>query len=441
MSLSRRRFLQNTAVFAPVAATAWNSSLLFEPLRADEVRSSANDSITCAMIGVGGRGRYLMDIAAGLPGVSFASVCDVNAHHRNQAASQLEQLTGDKKRPIEVDDFRRVLDDDTIDAVIVATPHHWHCPIAVRAVAAGKHVYVEKPASHVLHEGRLLVESARRNKTVVQHGTQMRSSEVTSAAGKVLQSGLLGQIKQAKAWGVEPRGHHPSAVPDAEAPQDLDYDFWLGPAPWRPFNPNRFRRWNSYRDYGNGEIGGDGIHDIDMARWGLGVTTHPVRIAAIGTRSHLQGESDFPDNLTAVYEYDDGRTLIYENRNFAPYKMHGWDNGNVFYGTGGYMIFSRRGYFQTYLGADEEKGPGLRGGAGNEEHVANFFNCIRDGKATSADAQIAHLSCGLVHLGEIAYRTNRTLQFDPQTEQFPQDEEASALLTKSYRNPWAFTAS
>ena len=190
----------------------------------------------------------------------------------------------------------------------------------------------------------------------------------------------------------EPRGNHPQPVPDRPAPDYLNYETWLGPVPWRPFNPNRFRRWNSYRDYGNGEIGGD------------------------------------------------DKVLIYENRNFAPYKMHGWDNGNVFYGTQGYMVFSRRGYFQTYLGAKEEEGPGMRGGAGGEEHVRNFLDCVRSGKTTNADAGVAHLSCGVVHLGEIAYRTGRVLRFDPKSEQFPGDEEANALLTKKHRPPWAFSS-
>jgi predicted dehydrogenase len=306
----------------------------------------------------------------------------------------------------------------------------------VRALEQGKHVYCEKPASHVFREGRLLVEAAQRNKRVFQHGTQMRSSEVTAEAGKVLASGVLGEIKMAKAWGVEPRGHHPAAVPDSSPPAGLDYEMWLGPAPSRPFNPIRFRRWNSFREYGNGEIGGDGIHDIDMARWGLGVSTHPVRVTAQGSRVHLTGESDFPDNMLVTYQYTDKKVLVYENRNFAPYKLHGWDNGNIFYGTQGYMIFSRRGYFQTYLGAKEEEGPGMKGGAGVTEHVHGFLDSARGGKPTAADAEVTHLSCALVHLGEIAYRTGRVLTFDPAAESFRGDQEANALLTKPYREPW-----
>jgi predicted dehydrogenase len=281
-----------------------------------------------------------------------------------------------------------------------------------------------------------LVEAARRNQRVFQHGTQMRSSEVTAEAGKVLAGGLLGEIKMAKAWGVELRRDHPKATPDSSPPPELEYDFWLGPAPSRPFNAVRFRRWNSFRDYGNGEIGGDGIHDIDMARWGLGVSTHPVRITAQGSRAHLKGESDFPDNMLVTYQYADGKVLVYENRNFAPYKLHGWDNGNLFYGTQGYMIFSRRGYFQTYLGAKEEEGPGMKGSDGVTRHVHGFLDCVRNGKPSVADAEVAHLSCALCHLGEAAYRAGRVLQFDPATESFVRDEEAQALLTKTYREPW-----
>jgi predicted dehydrogenase len=252
----------------------------------------------------------------------------------------------------------------------------------------------------------------------------------------VLRSGILGEIKQAKAWGVEPRAH-PAAVPDSAPPEYLDYSAWLGPAPERPYNFLRCNRWNSYRDYGNGEIGGDGVHDIDMARWGLGVATHPVQITAHGSRIHVLGESEFPDNMLVTYQYADNKVLIYENRNFAPYRMHGWDNGNIFYGTEGYMVFSRRGSFQTYLGAMEEPGPGARGSDGVERHVRNFFDSIRAGTPPAADAETAHYSCALVHLGEIAYRTGRVLHFDPEHETFTGDDEANRLLTKPYRGPWA----
>jgi predicted dehydrogenase len=401
-------------------------------------RPGANETIACALIGSGGRGSYLMGLAMKVPGVAITTVCDVNARNRDRAASEVQQASG--KSPRAQGDFRRVLDDPAIDAVIVATPHHWHAPIAVRALEAGKHVYVEKPASHVFREGRRLVEAARNSGKVLQHGTQMRSSPLTVEAGKVLASGLLGEIVLAKAFGVEPRGNGPGPVPDEPPPAELDYAMWLGPAPERPFNPNRFRGWNSYRDYGNGEIGGDGIHDIDLARWGLGATSHPVRVVAHGSRVKVRGEGEFPDNMVVVFEYEGGKSLVYENRNFAPYGERGFDNTNVFYGTEGYMVFSRRGYFQTYLGAKDESGPGGRGSAGNEEHVGNFFGAIRSGggAANPADAEVAHLSCGLVHLGEIAYRTGRAIRFDPRSESILDDGPAEAMLTKAYRGPWGF---
>lgn len=432
MSFSRRRFLQQSGASVGVLAGAgWLAPL---PARG---RADANSQLNIAQIGCGGRGSYLMNLVGAHQDTVISTVCDVNQDNLARAAEAVKKMQG--KSPRAAADFRQVLDDPSIDAVIVATPHHWHAPIAVRALDAGKHVYCEKPASHVFREGRLIAEAARRNKRVVQHGTQMRSSEVTEAAGKVLASGVLGGIKQAKAWGVEPRAF-PAPVPDSVPPPPLDYDFWLGPAPQRPFNANRFRRWNSFRDYGNGEVGGDGIHDIDMARWGLGVTTHPVRITAQGSRASLQGDGDYPDNMLVACQYDDGRVLIYENRNFAPYKMHGYDNGNVFYGTEGYMVFSRRGYFQTYLGADEERGPGMKGSAGVEQHIRNFLDAAKSDGPSNADAEVAHLSCGIVHLGEIAYRTGRAIQFDPDKEAVVGDDQAQAMLTKQHRHPWEFPA-
>lgn len=434
MRLHRRRFLSRSglAASALLGATSWPT---VRPLRAASAARSPNDAITCGVIGTGGRGRYLMNIASAFDDVRIAAVCDVDERRRAEAADAVRGASGHEPRMFA--DFRQVLDDPAIDAVIVATPHHWHTIIATRALEAGKHVYLEKPASHVFSEGRRLVEAARRSGKIVQHGTQMRSSEVTARAGEVLRSGILGEIKRAKAWGVEPRAHHPEPVPDEAPPEGLDWDVWLGPAPARAYNRMRHHRWNDFRDYGNGEIGGDGIHDIDMARWGLGVTTHPSRITAHGSRIHLKGESDFPDNMLVAYQYGDDKVLVYENRNFAPYTMLGWDNGNLFEGTDGYMVFTRRGAFATFLGAKEEPGPSLTGSAGNEAHVRNFFDCARSGSTPNACAEVAHLSCALVHLGEIAYRVGRVIRFDPPSETILDDEHAAALLTKSYREPWS----
>ena len=347
-------------------------------------------------------------------------------------------MTG--KTPQTTHDYRTIIDDKSIDAVVIATPHHWHCPIAVPALLAGKDVYVEKPASHVFQEGRLLVDAARKNGRIVQHGTQMRSSPVTAEAAEVLKSGILGDIKITKAWNVQDRGFA-RPVPDSDPPVGVDYDRWLGPAKKRPFNRNRFHgTWRLFREYGNGDFGDDGAHDLDMAVWALGVTEHPVRITAHGSNVKPPGYREFPDNMNVSFEYADGRVLIYEDRLFTPYGMHGVDSGNAFYGTNGYMIFSRRGFFRTYLGRNEQPGPksgqGGRSGVRLPTHMEDFLNCVRNRRPTRADAVTAHRTAALIHLGEIAYRTRTVLEFDSKAETITNSKEAHAMLTKEYREPY-----
>lgn len=430
MTRSRRRFLHDSA--RGVAAWAALGSIGIRTRAA-----SPNEEIAVASIGFNGMGHFHLQTLVARSDVRVATLCDIDERVRGRGAETVAQAKG--KTPQLVGDFRRVLDDKSIDAVVIATPHHWHIPIAIRALAAGKDVYLEKPASHVFREGPVLVEATKKFGRIVQHGSQMRTSAVTNAAGEVLRSGLLGEIKMSKAWNVQQQTPQ-QPVPDSEPPAGVDYEMWLGPAPRRPFNRNRFHgTWRVFRDYGNGDIGDDGAHDIDMARWGLGVTTHPVRITAHGSTIALEGDREYPDNMMVAYHYAEGKVLLYEDRQWTPYGLHGYDSGNAFYGTKGYMIFSRRGYFQTYLGPKEEKGPGSTGKSlpgTARDHMANFLDCVRSRKEPNASAEVAHLSCALIHLGEIAYRTGRVLQFDPKTETFPGDAEANALLAKEYRDPW-----
>ena len=416
-------------------ATALGGTAAFAlGVRSQAKAAAVNDQIQIALIGLRGMGHGHLRTLLQRQDVRVASLCDVDQQVLARAQETVKDNRGEI--PMLVEDFRRVLDNQFIDAVIIATPHHWHCPIAIRALQAGKDVYVEKPASHVFREGRLLVQAARTSGRILQHGTQMRSSEVTAKAGAVLASGILGAVKMSKAWNCQRHTHRP-AVPNVASPAHVNYDMWLGPAPKRSFNPNRFHgNWNWYRDYGNGDIGGDGIHDIDMARWGLGVTTHPARITAHGSRVDLKGEREFPDNMTVAYQYSEGKVLLYEDRGWTPYGLYGFDSGNAFYGTEGMMVFSRRGYFQVYLGRQREEGPGMRGGAGRPQHLFNFLDCLRSREQPVASADVAHLSCGLVHLGEIAYRVGGVLNFDVESETITGDDEANRLLTKQYRSPW-----
>ena len=399
----------------------------------------ANERIGLAVVGINGMGSFHVRTLTTTKDVRIVALCDVDRDVRERQAKVVKDANAGE--PTLIEDFRKLLDDKTVEAVVIATPHHWHCPIALRALAAGKDIYLEKPASHVFREGRLLVDAARQHKRIVQHGTQMRSSDVTAKASEVLASGILGEIKTTKAWNCQ-RQSPPKAVPDGDVPAGVNYDLWLGPAPERKFNRLRFHRtWQLFRDYGNGDIGNDGIHDLDMARWGLGETTHPIKITAHGSRVDLEeGVREFPDNMQVTFEYASGKVLIYEDRQWTPYGLHGVDSGNAFYGTKGYMIFSRRGFFQVYLGQKEEKGPAMgepgRVGQPAPAHMANFLECVRRRKEPNAPAQVAHLSCALTHLGNIAHRVGRVLKFDPKTETISEDHEANNLLTKEYRKPW-----
>jgi predicted dehydrogenase len=372
--------------------------------------------------------------------VSIAWLCDVDPAQIDRM-DKLVTRDFQAAPPKRTARYETIIEDRDVDAVIIATPHHWHAPIALAAMATGKDCYIEKPISHVFNEGPLIIAAAKKFGRVVQQGSQMRNSPVTAKAEQLLRDGIIGEVRVARAWTAETRTVEPP-LPDGEPPQGVDYDRWLGPAPRRPFNPHRWHRnWRMFRDYGNGEIGDDGIHDIDMATWGLGVTTLPKQITARGSRMMLDGHaSEYPDNLNVTYEYPDGRLLIYENYPFTAYGLNGFDNGNVFYGTEGYMIFSRRGAFSVFLGPKSTPGPtegkDLRGQRGYAEHMAEFLDAVRQRTPTKASAEVAHRSCALVHLGEIAFRTRGRLDFDPRAEQFIDCDEANQMLTKEYRAPY-----
>lgn len=434
-STSRREFLQQTTQSSLIlgAASALGGVQAFGADQPSKLR--------LGIIGCGGiMTHHVKGLVSRREAVSIAWLCDVDP-------AQIERMdklvardfqTAPPKRAAR---YESVIDDKDVDAAIIATPHHWHAPIALAAMAAGKDCYIEKPISHVFNEGPLIIAAAKKYGRVVQQGSQMRNSPVTAKAENLLKDGVIGEVKVARAWTAETRTVE-KPQPDGEPPQGVDYDRWLGPAPKRPFNPHRWHRtWRMFRDYGNGEIGDDGIHDIDMATWGLGVTTLPKQITARGGRMLLDGHaSEYPDNMNVTYEYPDGRLLIYENYPFTAYGLHGFDNGNVFYGTEGYMIFSRRGAFSVFLGPKSKPGPTegkeLRGQHGYAEHMAEFLDAVRLRTPTKASADVAHRSCALVHLGEIAYRTRGRLDFDPLAGRFVNCDEANALLTKKYRAPY-----
>jgi predicted dehydrogenase len=413
-ALTRRNFMKSSvAVGATVA-------LPFSRVR------GANNNIRVAVAGIRGRGGGLVSEFHSIPGVQVVALCDVDGNALDKRVKEF------KDRNEKVDgygDYRRMLKDKSIDVVAIATPDHWHVPIAASSVVAGKDVYVEKPLSHTIAEGRLLVNLARKHGRMVQHGTQSRSAEGLMEAVEYMQSGKLGKIRMAKAINSQLRGPI-GRVPDSEAPAHVNYELWLGPAPKRPFNRNRFHyNWHWHWDYGTGDTGNDGVHQIDIARWGLRVEM-PKAVSCSGGQLFYDDDHETPDTQIATFEYDDVY-LMYEMRLWTPYSHEGHDNGNVFYGDKGKVSIGRKGWQVIFK--DGKKGPdGSREGG---SHAVNFIKAVRSRKVSdlNADVEVGHHSAVLCHMANIAMRVGRRLKFDTKQERFIDDAEANTYVAKQYR--------
>jgi len=386
----------------------------------------ANDEIRVGVAGIRGRGGGLISEFHRMAAVRVVALCDVDGNVLDREVKKF------KDRNEKVDayiDCRKMLEDKSINVISIATPDHWHVPLAAHSVVAGKDVYVEKPLSHTISEGRLLVNLARKYDRIVQHGTQSRSAEGLMEAVEYMRSGELGKIRMAKAINSQFRGPIGRKV-DTEVPPHVNYDLWLGPAPKRPFNPNRFHyNWHWFWDYGTGDIGNDGIHQIDIARWGLAVEM-PKAVSCSGGQLFYDDDHETPDTQIATFEYEDVY-LMFEMRLWTPYPHEGHDNGDIFYGDKGKVSIGRKGWQVTFK--DGKKGPGgpRRGGS----HVANFIKAVRSRKVSdlNADVEVGHCSATLCHMANIAMRVGRRLKFDAQREQFIEDVEANTYLTKQYR--------
>ena len=425
---TRRAFLTTTSAAGVLALTS-NSGA-----------QGASDTVSLGVIGPGGMGSNLLRSFASMKDVRITHVCDIDSQRAAQAAQAVQKLSN--HTPKVEPDLRKVLDDKSVDAVVIATPDHWHAPATILACDAGKHVYVEKPASHNIREGRLMVEAARRNKKVVQVGTQGRSTPHVIEAMNFMHSGAIGEILVAKAWNSQKRGNIGRQKP-TDPPAHIDYDTWIGPAPFMPFQSNRFHSvWRWWFNFGTGDMGNDGVHDLDVAKWGLGVdTTHPTSIAALGGKYFFDDDQQFPDTQYVVFEYAaDGRKkqLIFEQRIWSPYVQEGLENGTAYYGTKGHLILDRKSGYQAFEGNKPLK-QFTGGKLESTPHHRNFLDCIRSNaqKTPNADINIGHHSAALCHLGNIATRLSRTLRFNPQAEQIESDQEANALIRRQYRDHWA----
>ncbi|OHB67048.1 MAG: dehydrogenase [Planctomycetes bacterium RBG_13_60_9] len=427
---NRRQFLKRTGtVIAGAAALATGGSHAI----------GANDRIVLGVIGPGGQGSGLLKSFAAQKDVEVAYVCDPDSPRMNAAAKAVESATG--KAPRVEKDMRRIFENKSVDAVVIATPDHWHAPATILACDAGKHVYVEKPCSHNIREGRLMIEAARRNKRVVQVGTQTRSAEHVQRAIELLHDGAIGEVLVAKVWNSQLRANIGHAKP-SNPPAHLDFDLWVGPAPMVPYQSNLLPSiWRWWYAFGVGDIGNDGVHDIDLGRWGLGMETHPTTIAALGGKYFFDDDQQFPDTQTVIFEYSgEGRKkrqLIYEQRIWSPYVQEGHENGNAFYGTKGMMILGKQSGWQLF-GPRNEPGEKVAARLDSVLHHRDFLECIKSGRRPNADIETGHVTATLSHLGNIATRVGRVLHFDPKTEQISGDEEANRLVRRTYREGhWA----
>lgn len=425
--ISRRRLLGSGLGAAATAlgpASAW---------------AQANRKVVLGIIGPGGMGSNHTRMLARTPGVEIAWVCDVDANRAAAAARLVTEAGG--RAPQVAGDLRKVLDDRAVDAVFIATPDHWHAPASILALDAGKHVYVEKPCSHNIREGRLMIEAAAQSGKLLEVGTQSRSTEVVRDIIQRIHSGAIGEVLVAKAWNSQRRGNIGKAQP-ASPPGELDFETWLGPAPAVPYRKNLLHgSWRWFHDFGCGDIGNDGVHDLDVALWGLNVTTHPSRVACLGGKYFFDDDQQFPDTQYAVFEYATGKPgvmkqLIFEQRIWSPYRQDDYENGAAFYGTEGMVVMGHTIGWKLY-GPKNKLIEERTGSADLAAHHRNFLACVRgEEKRLNADIQAGHLAASLCHLANISARTGRTLQFDPAKERILNDPEANKLVRRKYREHW-----
>lgn len=422
-AVNRREFLAHTAATG-AALAVWSEAA------AAEANKSANDRLVVAVMGVNGRGSALAGAFAAQPNAAVAYICDVDERAIGKGMEAVAKHQ--KEQPAAIADFRKALDDPSIDALVIATPDHWHAPATILACTAGKHVYVEKPASHNGREGQLMVAAARKHKRSVQLGSQRRSSPGLIEAISRLQKGEIGRVLFARSWINSIRPTIGRGQP-ADVPSWLNYDLWQGPAPERPFRDNLVHyNWHWFWHYGTGELGNNGIHGLDVCRWGLGVD-YPQRIVCGGGRFHFDDDQETPDTQVVTYNFGD-KAINWEHRTWNKRGFEGDSFGVVFYGEEGSLVVAGRGY--KVFDKDGKELASGESGYNDASHTGNFLTSIRTGERLNAEIEEGVKSTTLCHLGNIAYRSGRTVKFDPAERTILGDDEQAALWSREYRKGW-----
>ena len=429
--MNRRHFLMNSAAALGSSALA--------------AAASPNDTIRIAVVGMNGRGKSHLQAFTSLPKVDLVAVCDIDDAVLAKGAKFVEEKRG--KAPATYKDLRKLLEDKSIDAISIATPNHLHTLQTVWACQAGKDVYVEKPCSHDMWEAKQVVGAARKYDRIVQQGSQSRSNLALQEAVQKMKEGVIGDVYHARGLCYKWRNTIGKARPEA-VPAGVDYDLWLGPAPKREFTQNRFHyKWHWHWDYGNGDLGNQGIHEIDIARWGLGVK-YPTKVSAIGGKYMFDDDQETPNTLAVAYEFDEGgkkKLMTFEVRHWMTNHeadIKEFDKsvksntvGNLFYGSEGYLAIDGYTKYYSFLGKEAQPGPARTDGG---DHFANFLNAMRSHSRGELTAEIEEgaISTTLVHLANISYKLGRSVHFDAATYSCTGDKEANALFKREYRKPY-----
>jgi len=445
--INRRGFLQSSSKSGLALAAA--GSVLARTRTSRAV--AANDRIVLGVIGLRGRGSSLGPGFAVRDDCEVAYLADVDTSFFDSRSKAIEEAQG--RAPKTVDDFRRILDDKAVDAIVVATPDHWHALATIWGCQAGKHVYVEKPASHSPWEGRKMVEAARRYQRVVQLGTQNRSAPYNFKAKEYIESGKLGRIHMARVYNQK-LWPNVKAVPDTAPPSTLNWEMWNGPAPLAHYNVNLHNRWNHFWRYSGGDIINDGVHQMDLCRWLIG-KEYPKSVYSIGGRLDEQGALESPDTQVVAYDFGD-LMMTMELTLYTPYMLKtdgGIRNSDMFpywpqnatrieiYGTQGMMVVGRHGGGWQVFARPKSRKPVVAAQAygrfPDPEHKQNFVDCIRSGQRPNADIEKGHRSTLLCQFANISLRLGgQKLIVDPQTESFIDNDAANAMLKRRYRSPY-----
>jgi predicted dehydrogenase len=433
---SRRSFLRTVA--------AGTGAVLSIPASSYARVVGANDRIHCAIIGTNGRGHQLARGVADVAGTHIAYVCDVD---ERAIAKTIETIGGvQDQQPAGEKDFRRALEDPELDTVVIATPNHWHTPATILACQAGKHVYVEKPGSHNAREAELVVEAARRYDRVVQVGNQRRSWPNIIAAIEEVRSGTIGEVHYAKSWYANRRG--PTTLGNTGSPPSwLDYELWQGPAPHVPYRDNLIHyNWHWFWHWGNGEAGNNGVHTVDLCRWGLGVD-YPSRVVATGGRYYYDDDWQTPDTQVLTFEFPDGRYIMWEGLSTNAHRISGSGVGTSFHGADGTVVITGHGYrvlderdtlvkeVTPQSGVEPTDAEGRRLNL-DTVHLYDFFEATRSNRIPNSDVGDVQRSTLLCHLGNISWRVGRGLTCNPENGHILQDEEAAALWGREYEPGW-----